>query len=486
MGLVAALGIIAGARLANADLWVLAVALLGGLLILVALTRDHVRVLCATLLIGFLAGSAAAVILREPTTPPYAGNGHERTTMTVISDPAQNPRGYHARVRWTDAQGIERTSFMLAGAWPRFHRGDTILATTRAEGINADSLIVSSLVVERHAATLEEQRSRLRNWLDGTVRGTVGGSEGALALGLLIGDDSAMTRHTDDAVRRAGLSHITAVSGWNVTLVVASVGALLLALGLRGPGWVTIEVGALAGYIWLVGADPPVIRAAIMGGFVIAARQLGRPAHGPSLIALAAALMIATDPSALSSLSFHLSILATAALIASLRYTARWSGLRAVVLTPMVATAAITLATAPAFAVTMGTISLVSIPANVLAGPLVPLAAAGGALIVATAWLPAIQVFVAAVTWYLTHLILWIAETFASVPGGVLQFRREDGLALRGAIFVMLVAAALLLPEGRFIAWQIDRWMQRDSRIAAFVAGGIVVGIAALVVVSAP
>ena len=59
-------------------------------------------------------------------------------------------------------------------------------------------------------------------------------------------------------------------------------------------------------------------------------------------------------------------------------------------------------------------------------------------------------------------------------------------MALRGAIFVMLVAAALLLPEGRFIAWQIDRWMQRDSRIAAFVAGGIVVGIAALVVVSAP
>ncbi len=486
MGLVAAFGVIAGARLVHAELWIAAFLLVGGLLTLAALSTAGPRLLAGTMMAGCVLGGAVAILNQGIEVPPYVGDDRVRTTALVTSDPAQNSRGMHAWVEWHDDRGAPRTSLMLARAWPRFHRGDRLQIVARVDGVDADVLSISSLTIERHAGAVEEQRARLRGWLDETVRTTVGGSEGALALGLLVGDDSALTRRDEDAVRRAGLSHITAVSGWNVTLVVASVGTLLLALRLRGPGWVAIEAAALAGYVWLVGADAPVMRAAIMGAFVIAARQLGRPTHGPTLIALAAALMIAADPSAPGLLSFQLSILATAALIVSLRYTARWTGLRAIVLAPVIATIAISLVTAPALAVRTGTLSLVSIPANVVAGPLVPLAAAGSVVVIASAWLPIVQTAAAAATWYLTHLILWISTMFAWVPGGVLQFRRADAFVLRGAVLALLAVAAFLLPEGRLVVWQIDRWIARDERAAVFVAAGLAIGIAAIVTLATP
>lgn len=486
MGLVAAFGVIAGARLADADAAAAAVLLVAGLLVIIALVTGYARVLAVVLLAGSVVGGAAALLTRQSDVPPYLGDERVRTTVVVVSDPQQNSRGLHARVEWRDTEGVQRRSMMLAGAWPRFQRGDTARVVGTVDGVLADTLFASSLTVVDRAGGLEGQRARLHGWLDDTVRGTVGGSEGALALGLLVGDDSALTRREEDQVRQAGLSHITAVSGWNVTLVVASVGTLLLAFGLRGPGWVVGEVVALAGYVWLVAADAPVIRAAIMAACVIAARQLGRPAHGPTLIALAAALMIATDRTALGSLSFQLSILATAALIVTLRYTARWTGWRSVVLTPLIATAAISLATAPALAVTTGQVSLVSVPANVLAGPLVPLAAAGSVLVAATSWLPIAETAAAAVTWSFAHLILWIAGLFAGIPGGVLTFSSGTELMLRVAVLALLVVAAFLLPEGRFVAWQVDRWIGRDERAAAILTGGLAAGIVAIVALVAP
>lgn len=486
MGLVAAFGIIAGARLADADATVAAVLLVAGLLVIIALVNGYSRILGAVLLVGSVVGGTAAFLTQEPDTPAYVGSERVRTTVVVASDPQQNSRGLHARVEWRDTEGVQRRSTMLAGAWPRYQRGDAVRVVARVDDADASILFVSSHTVVRRAGGLEGRRARLRGWLDNTVRGTVGGSEGALALGLLVGDDSALTRREEHQVRQAGLSHITAVSGWNVTLVVASVGTLLLALGLRGPGWVVAEAAALAGYIWLVGADAPVVRAAIMGACVIAARQLGRPAHGPTLIALAAALMIATDRAALGSLSFQLSILATAALIVSLRYTTRWTGWRSALLTPLIATAAISLATAPALAVRTGEVSLVSVPANVLAGPLVPLAAAGSVLVATTSWIPIIQDAVAAVTWYLTHVILWVAGLFAGIPGGVLTFPSSGEIILRVAVLALLAVAAILLPEGRFVAWQVDRWVGRDERAAAIVTGGMAAGIVAIVALVAP
>ncbi|MCO5177070.1 MAG: ComEC/Rec2 family competence protein [Thermomicrobiales bacterium] len=484
MGIIVALGIIVGVRLAIADLPLYAVFLMVGLLVIVVITTSTARALALCLMVSTAIGMAAGYRNQPEPVPPYVGRVQITTSAQVTSDPKQTSRGLSATVRWVDTHGVSRTSRLYADAHPRFHRGDEINVAARVRGLDADYLYASSVTVAQRATGLEASRARLRDWLDRTIRQRIGGSEGALALGLINGDDSAMTTRDADAVRHAGLSHITAVSGWNVTLVVASVGALVLALGRRGRMWVSAEILALAAYVWLVGSDAPVVRAAIMAGFVIVARQLGRPAHGPTLIALAAALMIAADPAAFSSLSFQLSILATAALILSLRLTSRYRGLAAVIIAPVAATSIIALVTAPALAASTGTFSLASIPANVAAGSLVVLAASATILLVATSWIPIVATAFAFLTWVLTHAILWIAALFARLPGGFIEFRQMDGAMLRLAMTLLTLTALLALPEGRFGFWQLQRWNQQDARIAPVACTSFALATVALIVVT--
>lgn len=476
MGIAAALGIIAGSRTVAAEAVIAYFGLVAGFAILGALMQGYPRAIAVAALAGCIIGGVTSALAAPGDPPPYQGSRRIVTTAVVVSDPEQSRSGLRAFIRWADPDGHMRTSLMFASATTPFHRGDSVAIRGRADGAHADLVYASNLRVASHAGAVEELRARARRWLDETVRGSVGGSEGALALGLLVGDDSALTSDQERQVRDAGLSHITAVSGWNVTLVVTAVGTLLIALGLRGPFWVIAEAVALGAYVWLVGADAPVVRAAIMGALVIAARQLGRPAHGPTLIALATATMIAVDPSATSSLAFQLSILATAALIVAMRVTATWSGWRAILLLPLIATVAIGIATAPALTAATGQLSLVSIPANVTVGPLIPLAAAASILVVATVWHPILHTAASALAWSFTHLILWCAKTFSSVPGAVLDLPRPGDLSLRLSVVALIVIAAFLLPEGRLAVWQIDRWIRRDELAAAIASGGFALG----------
>jgi len=482
MGIALALGIIAGVRLATTSSMLHAVLLLAGLLLIVASASTSARTLMLCLMVGTAIGLAAGHFNATAPTPPYRGRVHVSTLALVISDPGQTGRGLSATVRWTDSQGGTRTSRLFTDPRPTFHRGDELAIVARADSLNAEYLYATSVAVERRATGLEAVRADLRDWLDRTIRQRIGGSEGALALGLINGDDSAMTTQDSAAVRRAGLSHITAVSGWNVTLVVAAVGTALLALGLRGRVWISLEVTALAAYVWLVGPDAPVIRATIMAGFVIVARQLGRPAHGPTLIALAAALMIALDPAAIGGLSFQLSILATAALILSLRLASRLHGWSAVIVAPLAATTMIAIATAPVLAASTGTFSLASIPANVAAGGLVALAASATIFLLATSWLPVVSTAFAFLSWLLTHAILWIAAFFARVPGGFIEFRQLDGAIVRLAITLLAIIALLALPEGRFGLWQVQRWSRDGGQIMPVVCTSFALTSAVLLV----
>jgi competence protein ComEC len=97
----------------------------------------------------------------------------------------------------------------------------------------------------------------------------------------------------------SGLSHIAAVSGWNVSVVVATTGALFRAFGARGWRWLIVQLILLAGYVWIVGLEPPIQRAAIMGAIALVALQLGRPAHILTLLTITAGIMAAWNPAIL-------------------------------------------------------------------------------------------------------------------------------------------------------------------------------------------
>ncbi|HEY3107680.1 MAG TPA: ComEC/Rec2 family competence protein, partial [Chloroflexota bacterium] len=137
----------------------------------------------------------------------------------------------------------------------------------------------------------------------------------ALARGLLLGGTSGMPPGLAEAFRRAGLTHVVAVSGYNITLVAAAL-APLARLAASRLGAFALPALAVLGFTLAVGAPASAVRAAIMGCLVLLARAAGRPPDALAGLAVAALLMTLADPELIHDLGFVLSSLATLAIVA--------------------------------------------------------------------------------------------------------------------------------------------------------------------------
>lgn len=183
---------------------------------------------------------------------------------------------------------------------------------------------------------------------------------------LVLGDTSTLPPETVAAFRAAGLTHLTAVSGANVTIVC---GAVLLAARLVGPRVaVVLAAVALVGFVIVVQPSASVLRAAVMGAIGLLGVLTHRRRHAmPALSATVITLMVVA-PEMSVDLGFALSVSATAALIViapvwSRRLVAkRWP--KPLADAVCVATAA-QLVTAPLIAAISGRVSVVSIAANI-------------------------------------------------------------------------------------------------------------------------
>jgi competence protein ComEC len=273
---------------------------------------------------------------------------------------------------------------------------------------------------------------------------------GALLLGLAVGDESTLPADLDAAMVRAGLAHLTAVSGSNTSLVVAIAMAAAAGLGL---GWrvrVVTCVTVLSAYVMLVRPQPSVLRAAAMGVVALVALSAGGRRRGPPALLASALVLLLVLPQFALSLGFALSFAATAGLLVVgppiAERLSRWpvsawmpEPLRAA----LAVAAAAHLATLP-LAILMGNgASLVALPANVLVTPLVPFATVLGlaaALIAPVA--SAAAVLLATVASPATAAIAWVARASADLPFGVVDVPAGPVGALGAAAVLTLVAAA--------------------------------------------
>ena len=112
----------------------------------------------------------------------------------------------------------------------------------------------------------------------------------------------------------AGVSHVVAISGWNIAIVAALVAAVL-----RGRSRRLLALGILltvVAYVVAAGASPSVVRAAVMAGVVLLARESGRAGRAPAALGIAAAVLLLSDPAMIGDAGFRLSVMATAGLLA--------------------------------------------------------------------------------------------------------------------------------------------------------------------------
>ncbi|HDD55199.1 MAG TPA: ComEC/Rec2 family competence protein, partial [Chloroflexi bacterium] len=138
--------------------------------------------------------------------------------------------------------------------------------------------------------------------------------EASLLAGILLGVESGISDQVQKAFRDTGTTHIIAISGFNITIVAGLFSRLFSRLLDKRQAGLAAVLG-ISIYTLLVGADPAVVRAAVMGGLSIFAGQIGRRQHGLNAAALASLIMILFNPRLPWDISFQLSLSATLGLI---------------------------------------------------------------------------------------------------------------------------------------------------------------------------
>jgi competence protein ComEC len=237
---------------------------------------------------------------------------------------------------------------------------------------------------------------------------------------LVLGDTSGLNPALSEDFRSTGLTHLTAVSGANLTLLLAFLLMVARWLGLRG--W-NLRIVGLVGVIIFVAlcrTEPSVLRAAAMGLVALAALGSGTRAAGLRNLAVAGTILLLVDPFLSRSIGFTLSVLACAGIVWwARRWTViinRWLPL--IIAESVAVPLAAQLATTPVLAAVSGRVSMSGLIANALAGPFVGpatvfgFAAAGASLI--SGVVAAVLGFGAA---WSAQMIIWIAGVGSQLPG---------------------------------------------------------------------
>ncbi|MFC4072383.1 ComEC/Rec2 family competence protein [Actinoplanes subglobosus] len=268
---------------------------------------------------------------------------------------------------------------------------------------------------------------------------------GGLLPGLVVGDTSRLDPALEEDFRTTGLTHLTAVSGTNVAIVLGVV--LFVVRRLRaGPVLCAVLCAiALAGFVILARPSPSVIRAAAMGAIGLIGLASGRSRAAVPALAAGAAVLLVVDPELAADAGFALSVMATAGLLLIApvwRDGLRRRGFPAGVAEALAVPAAAQVACGPVVAAISGTVSLIAVPANLVAVPAIaPATLFGvGSAVLSPFW-PAGAEFAAWAGHWPTEWLVLVAHTGARVPAGALPW---PGGAAGGVLLAVLTVAFLV------------------------------------------
>jgi competence protein ComEC len=221
--------------------------------------------------------------------------------------------------------------------------------------------------------------------------------EAALARGFVLGDEEGLDQATKEDFIRAGLSHLLAVSGENVTLLALLAIPVLAAFGIPLRERLVWTVALIAVYVPLAGSGPSIQRAGVMGAAGLLATLAGRRASRLYALGLAAVVTTAIDPSVASNVGWQLSFAAVLGILLLASPIREWllarfgrGNWRRALAEGIAVTVAATLATAPLIAHVFEEISVTSLVANVLALPAVAPAMWLGMVSAALAQIPGV------------------------------------------------------------------------------------------------
>ena len=382
--------------------------------LLVLAGRRTAALWCLPLALVAIAGALrfeATEVQRHPDgVAVFADSSPVTLRGVVVDDPEE--RGASQRIvleadAYRDEDGWQPTEgrvLVTTRLFPRFEYGDVVElrgeldSAPDVEGFDYGAYLsrrgiyaVSSFPGLRRIGTDGGSEPRrvlgdVRNAMGDALTAALPEPHAALARGLLLGQRASIPGDLTDDMNRAGISHIVAISGYNVTLV-----AQFVVIGLA---WLVGRRQAIVvamAFVWVfalfVGGNGSVLRATVMSEVMLGAMLVGRPGSGLTAVAFAAALLTAVRPVLIQDVGFQLSVAATIGIVVlagPLQERLKPAGERlspafgAYMAETVSVTLAASLAASPVLAATFGRVSLMSlIPANVVASLLfVPILAA--------------------------------------------------------------------------------------------------------------
>ena len=244
------------------------------------------------------------------------------------------------------------------------------------------------LLADKQDNSIVHALGDVRHWATDVITRNVGDQEGALLVGILLGNKNGINAQTRAAFQNSGTAHIVAISGSNISIVIAFVAGAFRWWGRRNA--MVVAVLCVIAYTIMVGASASVVRAALMGIIAAFGLLVGRGYDGLSALAVAAFLMTLYDPHLFWDVGFQLSCMATLGILLLGEPLQRRLRLLPPLIREIIAlTIAAELFVLPLGAFYFGGISYTFLPANVMAVPALPLTMAMGALAIIGGILPA-------------------------------------------------------------------------------------------------
>lgn len=367
---------------------------------------------------------------------------HRRVYLSVRAPPWTSGRDVDASpvlLEIGDLVSIEAARIRPVRAYS-FHQRITHLKDRVSARVYADQEDV--LVTGAGGAPLIRVARVGRRWMS-SAAALLPGQPRALLLGVTIGDVAGLDPSVSEDFRRTGLTHLVAVSGANVAIVLVSM--LLVLRWLHTPvrviPWI-LAIGTAA-FCATSAFEPSVVRASVMATLVLWAMMLGAARKAVFILGATVLALALADPFLIFQLGFQLSVLATLGLVTLARRFVAAAGTRPVLLAAC-ATLGAQLTTLPLLVAATGRLSLVSLPANLVTGPLVaPATVVGFVAASAGALVPPAR-YLAWLAYPFLSLMLFLARVLADLPLAVVSLPNDAlGTMVIVALLMLLCYAAL-------------------------------------------
>jgi competence protein ComEC len=421
----------------------------------------------AVLLVGAAVACAALVRQEQVGHNPVARLADEGAVVSLVATVTADPRVVESRfgervlvrleVREVTGRGATyalATPVLVLG--DQDWRGVPLGATVRTTGrlAPADDEGVAALLASARAP---EQLGPPDLWWRGADRVRTSLRESVshrpddqrvLVPALVNGDDAGLDPALADDFRATGLTHLLAVSGTNLTLVVGFLLVVCRWVGVRGRWLYLVGALGIAGFVLLARTEPSVVRAAAMGTVGLLGMGVNGRRRGFRALGVAVAVLLLVQPWLAVSIGFALSVLATAGILvlapgwrdALARWLPRW--LAEAIAVP----AAAQLACTPLVAAISGQVSLVAVAANLLVAPVVGpatvLGLAGGLVGLVSRTVARLPGTLA--SWCVAWIIL-VARRGADLPAAAMDW--GTGVLPLTVLTLLTVGVALVAPR---------------------------------------